>query len=128
MTIEEVFDKIDKGSDPKESKTPVYYVDRFVLQMLIEHTVHSFIELSESNVADMFNDLVNRREDSFRTSIIKAIRDLEKSELDPTRKATLIEAYIQKATEVQLGINKLRSLLIEQTKEVLELLKTNKQE
>lgn len=128
MTIEEVFEKIDKGSNPKESEAPVYYVDRFVLQMLIEHTVHSFIELSESNVADMFNDLVNRREDTFRTSIVKAIEDLKKNESDPVRRTALIEAYTQKATEVQLGINKLRSLLLEKTKQVLEILKSNKQE
>lgn len=127
MTIEEIFEKIDKGSNPKESEAPVYYVDRFVLQMLIEHTVHSFIELSESNVADMFNDLVNRREDTFRTSTVKAIKDLEKNESDPVRKTALIEAYTQKATEVQLGINKLRSLLLEQTKRILEILKNNKQ-
>lgn len=127
MTIEEVFDKINKGSNPKESEAPVYYVDRFVLQMLIEHTVHSFIELSESNVADMFNDLINRREDTFRTSIVKAIKDLEKNESDPVRRTALIEAYTQKATEVQLGINKLRSLLLEQTKRILEILKNNKQ-
>lgn len=128
MTIEEVFEKIDKESNPKESEAPVYYVDRFVLQMLIEHTVHSFIELSESNVADMFNDLVNRREDTFRTSIVKAIEDLKKNESDPVRRTALIEAYTQKATEVQLGINKLRSLLLEKTKQVLEILKSNKQE
>lgn len=128
MTIEEVFEKIDKGSNPKESEAPVYYVDRFVLQMLIEHTVHSFIELSESNVADMFNDLVNRREDTFRTSIVETIKDLEKNESDPTRRTVLIKAYTQKATEIQLGINKLRSLLLEQTKQILEILKSNKQE
>lgn len=128
MTIEEVFEKIDKESNPKESEAPVYYVDRFVLQMLIEHTVHSFIELSESNVADMFNDLINRREDTFRTSIVKAIEDLKKNESDPVRRTALIEAYTQKATEVQLGINKLRSLLLEKTKQVLEILKSNKQE
>lgn len=128
MTIEEVFEKIDKGSNPKESETPVYYVDKFVLQMLIEHTVHSFIELSDSNVADMFNDLINRREDTFRTSIVKAIEDLEKNESDPVRRTALIKAYTQKATEVQLGINKLRSLLLEETKQILEILKNNKQE
>lgn len=128
MTIEEVLDKIDKGSNPKESEAPVYYVDKFVLQMLIEHTVHSFIELSESNVADMFTDLVNRREDAFRTSIIEVIEDLERNESDPARRAALIEAYTQKATEIQLGINKLRSLLLEQTKRILEILKNNKQE
>lgn len=128
MTIEEVLDKIDKGSNPKESEAPVYYVDKFVLQMLIEHTVHSFIELSESNVADMFTDLVNRREDAFRTSIIEVIEDLERNESDPARRSALIKAYTQKATEIQLGINKLRSLLLEQTKRILEILKNNKQE
>lgn len=128
MTIEEVFDKIDKKSNPKEFETPIYYVDKLVLQMLVEHTVHSFIELSESNVAEMFNDLVNNREASFRTSVVKAIENLEKNESDPVRKATLIKTYTQKAIEIQLGINKLKSLLSEQTKRILEIIETNKQE
>lgn len=128
MTIEEILDKIDKGSNPKEFETPVYYVDKLVLQMLVEHTVHSFIELSESNVAEMFNDLVNSREASFRTSVVKAIENLEKNESDPVRKAALIKTYTQKAIEIQLGINKLKSLLSEQTKRILEIIETNKQE
>lgn len=128
MTIEEVLDKINKESNPKESDAPVYYVDERVLQMLVKHTVHSFVELNESNIASMFTDLINNVEDSFKASIIEAIKDLEKDEPNSSRRETLIEAYIQKATEVQLGINKLRSLLIEQTKEILEFLKTNKQE